>query len=74
MLFRSVTLGNLLSGWFLMNRTRWTFTLVVAFVNMAQFPLGTLMGGFILYTLMRPSVRALYALGDPSADAGAGPG
>lgn len=70
-----VTVANLLSGWFVMNRRYWMFTLGVSVVNLLQMPVGTAIGTYTIYVLSRPSVRALYALGEPArSDIGPGPG
>ena len=60
---------NLLSGWFILQRKRRTFTLVCAGLNCIQFPFGTGLGVFTLVVLLRDSVREVYALNQTSGPA-----
>jgi hypothetical protein len=56
------TLGilTIVSGRLISLRRRRTFSLVVAGINCASFPFGTVLGVFTFIVLARPSVRALY--------------
>jgi hypothetical protein len=42
-------------------RKRHTFCIVVAGINCAFFPLGTLLGVFTILVLLRPSVKAMFS-------------
>jgi hypothetical protein len=55
---------TLLSGLRIKNRRGRTFSMVVAGVMCAFFPLGTTLGVFTLIVLMRDSVKGLYAAGE----------
>ena len=57
------TLGTLtiLSGRCISFRRARVFSLVIAGINCAFFPFGTLLGVFTFIVLLRPSVAALYA-------------
>lgn len=48
------------SGVFLRRRRRRVFSIVIAAINCASFPFGTVLGVFTLMVLMRDSVRSLY--------------
>lgn len=54
------------TGRFLATRRHYTFCLVVAGVECTVTPFGTVLGAFTLITLLRDSVRALFA-GEQSA-------
>lgn len=56
----SVGLLTILSGRYMMSRRRRMFSLVMAGVNCAFFPFGTLLGVFTFVVLLRPSVRLMY--------------
>lgn len=53
-------IGTILSGRFIKQRTRRTFSLVVAGINCMMFPFGTALGVFTLIVLVRDSVRRVY--------------
>lgn len=53
-------IGTILSGRFIRQRTRRTFSLVVAGINCMMFPFGTALGVFTLIVLVRESVRRMY--------------
>lgn len=55
------SVANFLSARFIRARRRRTFSLVVAGLDCAQFPLGTALGVFTFIILLRDSVRARYA-------------
>jgi hypothetical protein len=52
---------NLLSGYFLRQRTHRTFSIVVGGLDCLQIPFGTVLGVFTIIVLARDSVRNLYA-------------
>jgi hypothetical protein len=56
------TLGilTIFSGRALARQRRRTFSMVIAGINCASVPVGTLLGVFTLIVLCRPSVRAMY--------------
>jgi hypothetical protein len=49
-----------LTGRYLVRRTRYTFCLVVAAVECAFAPFGTVLGVFTILVLQRPSVKQLF--------------
>ena len=51
---------NFLSAWCLRRRKAWTFSVVVAGLDLIYFPLGTVLGIFTLIVLLRGSVRDAY--------------
>jgi hypothetical protein len=51
---------TILSGRWIAQRRRRTFSLVIAGINCASFPFGTLLGVFTFIVLLRPSVKAMY--------------
>lgn len=51
---------TILSGRWIAQRRRRTFSLVIAAINCANFPFGTLLGVFTFIVLLRPSVKAMY--------------
>jgi hypothetical protein len=51
---------TIISGRKLGKQTGRTFSLVVAGINCAVFPFGTVLGVFTIIVLMRDSVRKLY--------------
>jgi len=52
--------SNLLSALFLRKRQHRIFSLIVAGINCAQFPIGTALGVFTFIVLMRNSVKESY--------------
>ena len=50
-----------MSGFFLRQRRRRTFSLVMAGINCMNMPLGTVLGVFTVIVLLRESVRQAYA-------------
>ncbi|HWM23763.1 MAG TPA: hypothetical protein VNP98_02990 [Chthoniobacterales bacterium] len=63
---QALAVSTLLSGRFLARRTRYWFVFVVACIQCALFPFGTVLGVFTIITLSRESVKALFHL-TPSA-------
>lgn len=59
--FIACGVGNLMSGLFLRQRRRRTFSLVMAGINCMNMPLGTVLGVFTFIVLLRESVRQAYA-------------
>jgi hypothetical protein len=55
-----LALATAVSGYFIQNRRRRIFSIVVAAINCVLFPFGTVLGVFTLVVLVRPSVVALY--------------
>ena len=51
---------TILSGRYIAQRRRRMFSMVIAGINCASFPLGTLLGVFTFIVLLRPSVKAMY--------------
>jgi hypothetical protein len=75
-LFMTVFILNLLSGYFLRQRTHRTFSIVVGALDCLQVPFGTILGVFTIIVLVRDSVRKLYAVelgAPPNADAANAP-
>jgi cytochrome c biogenesis protein CcdA len=58
--FVAVGIGNLLSARFLQKRRNRVFSLVIAGLDVLQFPFGTVLGVFTFIVLMRDSVHELY--------------
>ena len=56
----SLAIVVFLSGRKLRQRKHWTFSVVVAGIECAFMPLGTVLGVFTLITLTKPSVKELY--------------
>lgn len=52
--------ANILSGWFLRQKTHRVFSLVVAGLDCLQVPYGTVLGVFTILVLTRPSVQRMY--------------
>jgi hypothetical protein len=61
-----VSIGNLLSGFFLRARKHRVFSLIVAGLDCLQIPFGTLLGVFTIVVLVRESVVELYQNNSPS--------
>lgn len=57
----TVAICTLISGRFIKQRKKRTFSLVVAGIQCVFFPFGTVLGVFTLVVLMRPSVKQMYA-------------
>lgn len=57
----SLATGNILSGVWLRKRIQHTMTFVVAAINCAFFPFGTVLGVFTIIVLQRPTVKMTYA-------------
>jgi hypothetical protein len=55
-----LALATAVSGYFIQNRRRRIFSIVVAAINCVLFPFGTVLGVFTLVVLVRPSVVTLY--------------
>jgi hypothetical protein len=53
--------GNVLAGVWLRKRIKHTMTFVVAAINCAFFPFGTVLGVFTIIVLQRPTVKMTYA-------------
>jgi len=60
LVFAAAAVLNVLSGWFLRQRTNHTFSLVVAGLDCLQIPCGTILGVFTIVVLTRDSVRVSY--------------
>jgi hypothetical protein len=60
-LFSLLALPSLLGGWGLLKGKGWARVLVIvlSFLNLANFPLGTLMGGYSLWVLLNDESRRL---------------
>ena len=58
---------SLLCGWGLLTLRRWSRVLgiVLSFLQLANFPLGTLVGGYGLWVLLNDDARRLLENGDP---------
>jgi len=56
----TIGICTICSGRCIQRRVRRTFSIVMAAINCALFPLGTALGVFTLMVLMRDSVRRLY--------------
>lgn len=52
--------ANVICGFFLRKRQRWTFCIVIAGLDCLQIPFGTALGIFTILTLSRESVRQLF--------------
>lgn len=52
--------ANIYAGRYLTRREKYTFCLVVAAVNCANTPIGTILGVFTIVVLMRPSVKQMF--------------
>ena len=57
------------AGRYLMQRTHYTFCLVIAAIACILMPLGTALGIFTIIVLMRPSVREMFEGGPVAAPA-----
>ncbi len=60
-LYGTVMILNAISGWCIARRRAWTFSVVVAGLDLLYLPLGTVLGIFTLIVLLRGSVSTLYA-------------
>jgi hypothetical protein len=69
--------ANVVGGVGLMNRQRWgrILVLVLSFLNLVHFPLGTALGVYGIWVLMKDETDALFSRGDaPSMQPQGGPG
>jgi hypothetical protein len=57
----SLATGNILTGVWLKKRIQHTMTFVIAALNCAFFPFGTVLGVFTIIVLQRPTVKMTYA-------------
>lgn len=57
----SLATGNILAGFWLKKHVQHTLTFVVAAINCAFFPFGTVLGIFTIIVLQRPTVKMTYA-------------
>lgn len=57
---QALAVSTILSGLFLARRTRYWFVFVVACIQCALLPFGTVLGVFTIITLSRESVKALF--------------
>lgn len=57
----SLATGNILAGFWLRKRVQHTLTFVVAAINCAFFPFGTVLGIFTIIVLQRATVKMTYA-------------
>ena len=62
-LFLLIALANLIVGWGLWRQRGWARTgaLALAFLRLINIPLGTLIGGLIIWYLLRDEVKAEFA-------------
>jgi hypothetical protein len=58
--FWGLAAATAVSGYFIQTRQRRIFSIVIAAINCAMFPFGTVLGVFTIIVLARPSVVALY--------------
>jgi hypothetical protein len=58
--FWGLATATAVSGYFIQTRQRRVFSIVVAAINCALFPFGTVLGVFTIIVLVRPSVMGLY--------------
>jgi hypothetical protein len=58
---------TIMAGRYLKRRERYTFCLVMAAISCIFFPFGTVLWIFTILVLSRPSVKALFATGRPTA-------
>ena len=58
----SLATGNILTGVWLKKRIQHTMTFVIAALNCAFFPFGTVLGVFTIIVLQRPTVKMTYAV------------
>lgn len=56
------SIGLITSGYFLYKRKRYQFSWNVARIEIAFFPLGTILGFFTLYVLSKESIKSLYEI------------
>ena len=67
LVFWALALVILVSGRNLCHRKRYTFCLIVAGISCLLIPYGTVLGVFTIMTLMRPSVKQIFGVGEPAA-------
>ncbi|MFO7537120.1 MAG: hypothetical protein R6X32_03570 [Chloroflexota bacterium] len=58
--FWGLAAATAVSGYFIQTRQRRIFSIVMAAINCAMFPFGTVLGVFTIIVLVRPSVISLY--------------
>ena len=63
----SLAVATILAGRFLARRTHYIYCLVVAAIECAFMPFGSVLGVFTIVVLMRPSVKALFESGGRSS-------
>lgn len=61
LIIASLATGNILAGVWLRKRIQHTLTFVVAAINCAFFPFGTVLGVFTIIVLQRQTVKMTYA-------------
>lgn len=64
-----VTLPNLVAGWGLLKRKSWAriLTLILSFLNLPAFPIGTALGIYGIWVLFQAEVVRLLSPGDPAS-------
>ncbi|HYW09748.1 MAG TPA: hypothetical protein VE913_22485 [Longimicrobium sp.] len=62
-----LSVPQLVGGWALLRRKAWgrPMVLLLSFLNLLNFPLGTMVGGYSLWVLMSDESRALFSGVDP---------
>jgi hypothetical protein len=61
LIIAALAAGNILAGVWLRKRIQHSLTFVVAAINCAVFPFGTVLGVFTIIVLSRPTVKMTYA-------------
>jgi len=61
-----LSVPSLVAGWGLLRRKHWArmLTLILSFLNLLNFPIGTLMGGYSMWVLMNDESRRILESGD----------
>jgi hypothetical protein len=61
-----LSVPTLVAGWGLLRRKHWArmLTLILSFLNLLNFPLGTLLGGYSIWVLMQDESRQILSGGD----------
>ena len=62
-----LSVPHLVGGWALLKRKAWArpMVLILSFLNLLNFPLGTFIGGFSIWVLMDDESRVLLAGAEP---------
>ena len=66
-LFGLISIPALVGGWGLLKRKPWArlLVLIVSFLSLPGFPVGTLIGGYSIWVLMNDESRNILSGGDP---------